>query len=219
MILSGIFVLLGILAGNGAVYVFNRIPVSWLCDYGQEPDAALRAGDRQRINSHPWKALFSALFVMAGIKLGVEDPFYAAPALAAMWTLLEIAVADCKYMIIPDQFVILLAVTSFGFVPYYPSLADPVLGALLGGGCMLLVSAAGKLIFRREALGFGDVKLFAAAGLLLGLYGTAVTLILASFLSCIFYGGRLLGRKIKRGDMQPLAPFIAAAAAFYLVFS
>ncbi len=33
----GAFTVLGVLLGNGAVYVFNRLPASWLCDYGEVP--------------------------------------------------------------------------------------------------------------------------------------------------------------------------------------
>ncbi|MDR0425496.1 MAG: hypothetical protein LBH39_08635, partial [Clostridiales Family XIII bacterium] len=47
---------LGVLAGYGAVYVFNRIPAKWLCDYGEEPE------DRHmppRIGKYPWGPLFS----------------------------------------------------------------------------------------------------------------------------------------------------------------
>ena len=36
-------ILIGILAGNGAVYFFNKIPGKWLCDYGQEKSEAKRS--------------------------------------------------------------------------------------------------------------------------------------------------------------------------------
>ena len=41
----------GTIAGNGAVYFFNRIPARWLCDYGQEPDEELLHPTRQRVRS------------------------------------------------------------------------------------------------------------------------------------------------------------------------
>ena len=45
----------GIIMGCGAVYIFNKIPGKWLCDYGKEPDEELLHPTRQRINSVPWK--------------------------------------------------------------------------------------------------------------------------------------------------------------------
>jgi len=214
-----IFILIGIVAGNGAVYVFNKLPAKWLCDYGEEPNEALLSRDRQRLNSHPWKALFSMFFVVVGIKLGVEDIYFALPALVTMWTLLIISIADYKYMIIPDQFIALLAITTFGYVPYYETYIDPIRGALLGGGCMLLIAVVGKLIFKKEALGFGDVKLFTVIGLLVGFYGVLNILFATSMLSCVVYGIKILRKKIKRGDTEPLGPYIAITTTLYLLFS
>ncbi len=47
-------------------------------------------------------------------------------------------------------------------------MADPqiVAGALIGGGSILLMGVVGTLLFRKEAMGFGDVKLSAAIGLM-----------------------------------------------------
>jgi prepilin signal peptidase PulO-like enzyme (type II secretory pathway) len=158
------------------------------------------------------------LFVLAAIKMAVFDWQYAIAALVSLWALLIIAIADKKYMIIPDQFVILLALTAFGYAPYHESFLSPLYGALIGGGCMLIIGITGKLIFKKEALGFGDVKLFAAVGLIAGPYGVSIILIASSFLSCIFFGVELIRGKIKRTDVLALGPFIALSAAAYLVF-
>ena len=218
LIILGASVVVGILAGNGAVFVFNRIPAAWLCDYREEPSAELLRKDVQRVKSVPWKAVFSMFFVLAAIKLAVVDWQYALAALAALWLLLIIAIADWKYMIIPDQFVALLAITAFGFIPFLSSFLAPLWGALIGAGCMLLIGLTGKLMFKKEALGFGDVKLFAAVGLLCGPYGTVAVLIGSSFLSCAAYAIGLLRGKIKRTDAQPLGPYIAISTALYLLF-
>jgi len=215
----GLSVIAGCLAGCGAVYVFNKIPASWLCDYNEEPSDELKRRDAQRLKSHPWKAAFSMLFVLAAIKMAVFDWQYALAALVSIWALLVIALADKKYMIIPDQFVILLALSAFGYAPYYDSYLSPLWGALIGGGCMLIIGITGKLIFKKEALGFGDVKLFAAVGLITGPLGVSVILVASSFLSCIFFGIELLRGKIKRADVMALGPFIAFSAALYLIFA
>ena len=253
-ICMGLF--LGILAGNGAVYVFNHIPASWLCDYGEDSrkvdhvnsdsggstspkdpsdssfngrsynySAAHNAHSDpndyipQRIKSHPWKLTFSMVLCIAYIWLFTTNTFsFAAASCVAIWLLLLIAAADRKYMIIPDQFTALLAITAIGFISCHSSFLQPLWGALLGGGCMLAVGLTGKLIFKRESLGFGDVKLFAAIGLCLGLYGTAIVLLGTSLMSCIVYSVRILRKKISKGDMQPLADIIALVTGLYLIF-
>jgi prepilin signal peptidase PulO-like enzyme (type II secretory pathway) len=158
------------------------------------------------------------LFVTATIYMAVQDWQYAIAAVVSRWALLIIALADKKYMIIPDQFVILLALTAFGYIPYHQSILAPLWGALIGGACMLAIGITGKLIFKKEALGFGDVKLFAAVGLVTGPFGVAMILAASSFLSCIAFGIGLLRKKIKRADTLPLGPFIAVSTAVYLVF-
>ena len=128
--------ILGIIGGNGAVYAFNHIPAQWLCDYGEVPKEDKL--QRQRINSRPWKALFSVLMVAGGVKLAADDFLFAMPVMAAMWLLIIISIADAKYMIIPDQAVIALAVCSVGFVNYHSNPLDMLYGVLCG--CLLYTS-------------------------------------------------------------------------------
>ena len=101
---------LGVLLGNSAVWFFNRIPGKWLTDYDEEPSEELLHPTQQRIRSTPWKYVFTGFFICCGIYLGLKDPGYAFPALAALWLLLEMSIADQKYMIVPDQLVLLLGV-------------------------------------------------------------------------------------------------------------
>ena len=83
---------------------------------------------------------------------------------------------------------------------------------------MLFIGIAGKLIFKKETLGFGDVKLFAAVGLMTGPVGVSVILVACSLLSCIDFAVLLARKKIKRADMMPVGPYVAFSTAFYLVF-
>ena len=88
---------LGVLLGNSAVWFFNRIPGKWLTDYDEEPSEELLHPTQQRIKSTPWKYVFTGFFICCGIYLGLKDPGYAFPALAALWLLLEMSIADQKY--------------------------------------------------------------------------------------------------------------------------
>ena len=40
----GCAVFLSIFQGNAAVYLFNRMPAEWLCDYDEDPSEELIAG-------------------------------------------------------------------------------------------------------------------------------------------------------------------------------
>lgn len=205
----------GILAGFSAVYSFNRIPAKWLCDYHQKPDPGMWG---ERIKPKPWIIVFLLVFSASALKLTEQGLLYAIPGVVTLWFLLQIGMADGKFSIIPDQFVVALAVAAFGFIPFHSSYQSQLLGALIGGGCILLIGILGMLLFKKEAMGFGDVKLVAAIGLLFGVKGVIIILLLTIYSSALVFGIGLMTGKLKTGEQQPLGPFIAASAAVYILF-
>lgn len=211
-------ILAGVLAGNGAVYCFNKMPAKWLCDYGEQPSAELLDPYTQRVKSYPWKYIFTMLFVVLNIKMVMDDWQFAVAALCAIWLLLEMAIADLKYRIVPDQLVILLAVSALGFLPFHSGWQDCLFGGLAGFGVMGFTALLGRLAYRRETLGGGDIKLFASLGLVMGLVGIMAVFVLTTLLSAGHLIWLLIRKKLKRRDTVPMVPYIALSAAVYLVF-
>lgn len=211
-------ILAGIFAGNGAVYFFNKMPAKWLCDYGEEPSPELLDPYTQRVKSYPWKFVLTMLFVVLDIKLVMDDWRFAVAAVCAIWLLLEMAIADLKYRVVPDQLVILLAVCGLGFIPFHGSWRDCLFGGLIGFGVMAFVALLGKMAYRRETLGGGDIKIFAALGLIAGTAGILVIFALTALISAGHLIWLLARKKLKRTDTVPMVPYIAIAAAVYLVF-
>lgn len=208
----------GIVMGNSVVYFFNKMPGKWLCDYGKEPDEELRNPTRQRVNSVPWKYWFSCFFVMFAIKLGLEDPAYGFIALIACWLLSEMAIADIKYMIVPDQLIILLMVAAVGFVPHHTNgVFSGIWGGLIGFGVMLVIGILGKIIYKSDTLGGGDIKLFGALGLCLGIDGILIVFVLSTFISAIHLAYLMARKLVKPREQRPLIHYIAIAAVIYLV--
>lgn len=210
-------IVVGFIAGSSAVYMFNRLPDTWLCDYGEEPSREVRSEDGQRIKSWPWKGVFSASFIVIGIYMGVSDWQYAIAGLCASWLLLLLACSDGKYKILPDQLILVLAVTALGFIPTGADAMIMVKGLVVGGGIMIAVWAIARLIYGKEAMGFGDVKLCAAIGLLTGWQGGLFVIAAGSF-SCGIYGGiQMIRRRATRRDTIPMGPFLCGAGAAYIV--
>lgn len=214
-IAAAIFV--GILSGHAAVYLFNKMPAKWLCDYGEEPGEELKNPSSQRIKGYPWKWVFSGFFAASLIRLVLFDWPFSIASLVFCWALLVAALADKKYGIIPDQMVILAAISALGFIPSHQDMWQPLWGTLLGGGVMLASAILGRILTKKESLGMGDVKLFAAIGLCLGLRGTLTALVLSAISSALIFSVLLLAKKVKRDDMLPLGPYICGAAIFYVV--
>ena len=247
-------IIMGFFAGPAAVYVFNHMPAAWLCEYGEDPakDPRLAKGEK-RIKENPWRWVYSVGFIClclrlslieySGGQLSVQPEVttmttqLAAAGLIACWIMLIIALADLKFMIIPDQFVLLLAISSIGFAPLWrveeeKALAmneglwaslggfwQPLLGMVIGGGFMLLCALVGKLIFRQTAFGFGDVKLCAAIGLVLGINGTIAAVAAAVIISGFAAAAGLAAGRYGKRDQKPLGPYLCGCAMAYIIIA
>lgn len=100
--------------------------------------------------------------------------------------------------------------------PY--ALLNGIVGMVAAGGLMLGVALLGKLVYKREAVGGGDIKLAAAIGLFLGVKLSLFSLF-ASFTLGGLYGALLIMRKkLVKGSVLPLAPFLFAGVIFTMLF-
>lgn len=97
--------------------------------------------------------------------------------------------------------------------PSTPVALRTALASVIGMGAGALVTwairAGGTRVFRREAMGFGDVKLMAMIGAFLGWQSALLTL----FLGCVFgavIGG--IGALRGRGTQIPFGPYLALGA-------
>ena len=218
LIICGAAIGAGVVLGNGAVYFFNRMPGKWLCDYDEEPSQELLHPTCQRVKSTPWKYVFTGFFVVIGITLGLQNPLYAFPALIAIWLLLEMSIADIKYMIVPDQLIMLLVLTGLGFIRHHAfGVMDCLLGAAVGFGVLLIIALISKIFYKEPAVGGADIKLFAALGLALGTDGIIAVFVISTFLSAGHFIWMMVRKGAKLTDERPMVPYIAAAATIYLV--
>ena len=213
-------VLAGTILGNSAVYMFNHMPGKWFLDYDEElpEENDEDTYQPQRVRSTPWKYLFSMFFIAIGLYMVQSDWIYTVTALAVSWILIELSIADIKYRIVPDQLVILLAVSAVGFIQYHTGWQDMLAGAALGLGIMAVTALLGRALYKREAVGGGDIRLFAALGLVLGTKGILFVYMISALLSGAHMVFLLAVRKIKKNDTIPMVPYIAAAAIIYMVF-
>ena len=93
----------------------------------------------------------------------------------------------------------------------------PLLGAAVGGGVLLILDVLSMLIFKKEGFGFGDVKLMAALGLMLGLKYIVVLLVLSSFVAAFHFLYLTFSGKAKNGVYYPMGPYICIGTAFTLM--
>ena len=133
--------------------------------------------------------------------------------------LLPIAAIDLKYRLILNKLTvpgfILGMVLMLGLqIENWKSL---ILGALCGGLVIFAIGYLGTLLFKKESMGMGDVKLFVMIGIYIGLKGVLLSMLFSVYIAAIFILGGLVLRKLKLGETIPFGPFIAIGSLAYLM--
>lgn len=128
--------------------------------------------------------------------------------------LLAASACDLRRRIIPNTLCLLVAAA--GLIQFSPARLAGILAAL-----PLLIAAMHK----EGSMGGGDIKLTAAAGLVLGLAAGLAGLCIALILALLFHGARSLWYRLARQRRTvpaslPLAPFLSLGfmAAYILNF-
>ena len=127
-----------------------------------------------------------------------------------------IVVLDLRIRIIPDVMTLPGIVYALGLAAVSgrdPNVVEAGLGALVGGGLVLLVA-----IVSRGAMGGGDVKLLAMLGAALGWRGALVALALSQIAGAAMVLGVLVVRRRRPGRHLPVGAFIALFGAVLLVY-
>jgi leader peptidase (prepilin peptidase)/N-methyltransferase len=126
--------------------------------------------------------------------------------------LLGIAMTDAREYIIPDEFS--LGGLGVGLLLSLAGGVDGVLFSVVGAvtGFVLLwtVGELGARIFKKEAMGGGDIKMMAMVGAFVGWQGVLLTVFLGALLGTLIFGPlSLLGRE----KQVPFGIFLSLGAA------
>jgi prepilin signal peptidase PulO-like enzyme (type II secretory pathway) len=118
--------------------------------------------------------------------------------------LLALAAADFHRMLLPNWLNLSLAAvgTMQAAIIGQPNVIDAALGALAGGGSLLLVAVLFRRLRGIDGLGRGDLKLAAAAGIWTGWQGIPLMLLVASVSALAFF----VVRAVWNGDLDRSAP-------------
>ncbi len=133
---------------------------------------------------------------------------------------------DFEHYIIPNEITFGGILEGLLLSAVYPPLMDAtsikvsvirsVLGVLVGGLTLLAVAMVGELIFRKEAMGMGDVKLLAAIGAFFGWQSTLFTIFVSSLLGGVIGLILVLGSKKGWQSRIPYGPYIALGALLWM---
>jgi leader peptidase (prepilin peptidase)/N-methyltransferase len=159
--------------------------------------------------------------------------FVRLPSLAAvpvMWLFLSGLIigtfVDFDHYIIPDSVTIggtLVGLVVSALVPelhgaavWWGGLKASAIGAALGFGLLEAIAVLGKLAFKKDAMGFGDVKLMAAIGAFLGWQAVLFAIIASSLFGTIVGVALIAMGKRQLGSRLPFGPYLALGAAVWV---
>ena len=130
--------------------------------------------------------------------------------------LIAISFIDLDHLLIPDVLSLPGIALGFGASFLIPRpWHDSVIGMLLGGGMILAVGEAGERLFKKEAMGGGDVKLMAMIGAFLGWKMVLLTIFFASVVGAVIG----IAMKARTGkEYIPFGPFLSLGALGALFF-
>lgn len=151
---------------------------------------------------------------------GMVDWSIAAPLFWMTITLVPIAAVDFKHQLIPDTVHVGGAIIGFAcaFLPGGMTWLDSLIGGVVAGGSLFVFAFIMGKLLKRDALGFGDVKLVATFGVIMGFGHALSALVAASFIALIVM---IPWRFINKTDPDaPLAfgPFIGLMGPVMLLW-
>ncbi len=183
--------------------------LSWLAQRRRCRQCGAAVSPRYALIEVLLAGLFAALYLHSGATL--TGLLLAGLAVG----LVTLSVTDLEAGIIPDK--VLLALAPLGLAYQYVAgdVALGLAGGALAGGVAYAIRYGFKRLRGRDALGLGDIKYFAVAGLWLGPFGLPAFMVVSGVAGIAF---ALLWRRLGGGREFPFGPALALGLFICLLF-
>jgi len=176
---------------------------------------------------YPIIELITALaFIIMFNKFGFNLYFISSIVFVSL--LIAISTIDWDFYIIPNILVLIGLIAGFVLAIVISIIEkdksyiiDRLLGAILGAAMIELIAIIGSLVFRKQAMGMGDVKLMAMNGMFLGTFPELLMVIISSAFIGSIVGIVLIfmnKKQFSSGSQIPYGPFLSIGAVFSLLY-
>ncbi len=151
------------------------------------------------------------LSVIVAWKLGPTPA--AVLGIIVTWFLVAMTMIDFDHQLLPDSLTLPLMWIGLlaALVPVFVDLQSAVVGAAMGYMVLWTIYQIFKLITGKEGMGFGDFKLLAALGALLGWQSLPVIILLSSLVGAVVGITLIIVTKRDKNIPIPFGPYLAAA--------
>lgn len=160
------------------------------------------------------------LWLLSAVLFWQESIVYACACAVVCPALICIFFIDLEHMLIYNRFTVLIALSGVAamFTDSFTGPWDHVIGALAGGALFYGLYYGALRVLGREGIGFGDVKLAAAAGLLLGWQKLILALLIASVSGSVILMALRRVRNDEKDKEYPFGPFLVVGIAAAMLF-
>lgn len=159
--------------------------------------------------------LCGLLFMFAYLSFGLTLDLIIAITLISM--LIIVIFSDYYYMIIEDKvlifFGIILMIEIF-FINGFDSLLHSLLSGIISCVVMLLLKVCGDFVFKKESMGWGDIKLMFVIGLVISWQMVIISIPLAAFIALPV---SLIILYKNKEHILPFGPFLSLSAIIILL--
>jgi leader peptidase (prepilin peptidase)/N-methyltransferase len=139
---------------------------------------------------------------------------------ALLSALIVITGTDLSHQIIPDAItlpgIVIGLLSGMFLLPI--GIIDSLAGMAVGGGILWLLAWLSPILFGKEGMGGGDIKLMAMVGAVLGWQPVLLATMVASLVGSIVGTGLIASRFMRRHDYLPFGPFLAIGSIVALFF-
>lgn len=173
---------------------------------------------------YPFVELLTGVLTALFVARWWGNPGWLAVSLLAVYVLIVVSVIDFETMMINDAFSLALFALGIGGSYFNPHLdggwgarlAASAGGAAAGAGFIWGLALLGKKIYKKDAVGEGDIFLMGGIGALCGWQGVFTSVIMASFFGSVYGVSLLLAKRADRMSHMPFGPFLALGAVINL---